>query len=317
MSFLADSQRSLILLCLSGFEGECASEITDVAALAGVYGYPKLQKDSGYVEFVLQSQKDALAVFNQTRFRDLIFIRQWFMAVPLLQGLPKDDRVTPLVQAASQLPVGNELIVEALDTTDGRELQTFAKKFASALIPALRREGLLLNKKERSDWKLHLLPLSGTDIWLGVSPRRNSSPHVMGIHRLKFPKEAPSRSTLKLEEAWHWFLRPNEREELLRPGMSSADLGAAPGGWTWQLVNVGLFVAAVDNGPMSPALMETGQVEHLTEDAFKYQPPKTLDWMVCDIVDKPLRTTSMVIDWAVNDWCRQTIFNLKLQMKQR
>ncbi len=32
----------------------------------------------------------------------------------------------------------------------------------------------------------------------------------MGIPRLKFPREAPSRSTLKLEEAWHTFI-PREQ----------------------------------------------------------------------------------------------------------
>ena len=63
--------------------------------------------------------------------------------------------------------------------------------------------------------------------------------------------------------------------------------------------------------------METGQVEHLMEDAFTYQPGKPVDWMVCDVVEKPARTTAMVIDWAVNGWSHNMIFNLKRPMKQR
>jgi len=95
------------------------------------------------------------------------------------------------------------------------------------------------------------------------------------------------------------------------------DLGAAPGGWTWQLVNQNMFVTAIDNGPMSESLMESGQVTHLTEDAFTFQPQKAFDWMVCDIVDKPARVTELMTQWLVKGWCRETVFNLKLPMKQR
>ena len=53
----------------------------------------------------------------------------------------------------------------------------------------------------------------------------------MGIPRLRFPRGAPSRSSLKLEEAWLVFLRAKERQQRLVPGMQAVDLGAAPGGW--------------------------------------------------------------------------------------
>ncbi len=68
---------------------------------------------------------------------------------------------------------------------------------------------------------------------------------------------------------------------------------------------------------MAESLMESGQVTHKPEDAFTFQPAKNLDWMVCDIVDKPARVTDLMIRWLVNGWCRETVFNLKLPMKQR
>lgn len=52
----------------------------------------------------------------------------------------------------------------------------------------------------------------------------------MGIPRLKFPTDAPSRSTLKLEEAFFVFLTEKEREARLSHGMTAVDLGACPGG---------------------------------------------------------------------------------------
>jgi 23S rRNA (cytidine2498-2'-O)-methyltransferase len=99
--------------------------------------------------------------------------------------------------------------------------------------------------------------------------------------------------------------------------MRAVDLGAAPGGWTWQLVERGMFVEAIDNGPMDPALMDSGQVKHILADGFVYEPKKSVDWLVCDIVDKPARVASLIIKWAGKGYCREAVFNLKLPMKQR
>lgn len=309
--------QSLVLFCRGGFEGECASEIIERAAEYGVYGYTRLEADSGVVEFVAPEPGAALKLIEKLPFWSLIFIRQWFAALPRFDDLDPHDRISPLMEAAAQLPRAGELVAAPADTTDGRELQGFCKKFASALSSRLRQNDLMDARKSRCDWRLHLLPLSGRSMWFGVAPVKNSSRYANGIQRLKFPASAPSRSTLKLEEAWHWFLPPDQRKKLLAEGMTAADLGAAPGGWTWQLVHKGMFVTAVDNGPMDADLMATDQVDHLREDAFTYQPPQTIDWMVCDIVDKPAKTTAMVIRWALGGWCRNTIFNLKLPMKQR
>jgi 23S rRNA (cytidine2498-2'-O)-methyltransferase len=138
-----------------------------------------------------------------------------------------------------------------------------------------------------------------------------------GIRRLRFPHAAPSRSTLKLEEAWHEFVPRDEWDERLGEGMQAADLGAAPGGWTWQLVQRGMHVYAIDNGPMDKGLMATGLVEHLREDGFVWAPPCRLDWLVCDIVDRPARVEAMVERWLIRRWCREAVFNLKLPMKRR
>ncbi|WP_339934978.1 23S rRNA (cytidine(2498)-2'-O)-methyltransferase RlmM, partial [Vreelandella glaciei] len=121
----------------------------------------------------------------------------------------------------------------------------------------------------------------------------------------------------KLEEAWHEFIPRDEWDVRLAPHMQAADLGAAPGGWTWQLVQRGMYVYAIDNGPMESQLMKTGQIDHLKEDGFTWEPPQRLDWLVCDIVDKPVRVLAMVERWLIRKWCKEAIFNLKLPMKKR
>src|SRR5699024_7210463 len=122
---------------------------------------------------------------------------------------------------------------------------------------------------------------------------------------------------LKLEEAWHEFIPRDQWPTRLAEGMQAADLGAAPGGWTWQLVNRGMQVHAIDNGPMNPELMASGMVTHLRKDGSTWIPPRRLDWLVCDIVDKPSRVIDMMTRWLARRWCREAIFNLKLPMKRR
>ena len=99
--------------------------------------------------------------------------------------------------------------------------------------------------------------------------------------------------------------------------MSAVDLGAAPGGWTWQLVRRHVKVTAVDNGNLDPALADTGLVRHRREDGLRFRPPEPVDWMVCDMVEQPSRVAELAARWIREGWCRETIFNLKLPMKRR
>ena len=134
---------------------------------------------------------------------------------------------------------------------------------------------------------------------------------------MRFPSEAPSRSTLKLEEAFQVLLTEGERERWLQPGMSAVDLGACPGGWTYQFVRRSMRVVAVDNGQMAPSLMDSGLVEHIRADGFAFRPKKPADWLVCDMVEQPIRVAALVGDWLGAGLCQRSMFNLKLPMKKR
>lgn len=304
----------LFLHCRPGFEKECAAEISDLASSLGAYGYCKTSDNSAYVLFHCPDAQALEQLIRHIPFRKLVFVRQWFLAMDLITDLPVTDRLSSLLDAARQLPPVSELVVETVDTNTGKELSTLGKKFSVPFTKALEVNGCLVR---RSDWRLHLVFMTGTQAYLGLSPIRNSSTWPMGIPRLRLPKEAPSRATLKLEEAWHHFIPAEEWDFRLAPGMKAVDLGAAPGGWTWQLVQRSIYVEAVDNGPMDKDLMESGLVEHMLSDGFVYEPRKPVDWLVCDIVDKPARVAAMVTRWFAKGLCREAVFNLKLPMKQR
>jgi 23S rRNA (cytidine2498-2'-O)-methyltransferase len=83
------------------------------------------------------------------------------------------------------------------------------------------------------------------------------------------------------------------------------------------LARHGLHVTAIDNGPLRPHVLDSGRVEHLRADGFTWQPPRPLDWMVCDMVEQPRRVASRMAQWFAEGWCRQAVFNLKLPMKKR
>ena len=136
--------------------------------------------------------------------------------------------------------------------------------------------------------------------------------------RLKFPQQSPSRSTLKLDEGFLTLLSDKERKHRVKAGMNAVDLGACPGGWTYQLVRRGMFVQAVDNGLMADTLMESGQVIHYQADGFKFKPKKkNIDWLVCDMIEQPRKVARLMAQWVNEDWCKQAMFNLKLPMKKR
>ncbi len=321
-----------LLYCRPGFEQDCAQEALRQARLQKpvIAEQPPIVTDSGYIVLVLNEQK--------LSFRDLVFARQLIRLQYIIEELSDRDRLTPLVEAIAELPDAfGALWLETPDTNDGKTLSSFTRRFQPLLEEALRAQGKLPAAGQevapstssggcptKSSMgrtiklpRLHVFFPDKSTALIGTSEPYNSAPWHMGILRQSMPAEAPSRSTLKLAEAIEVFMDKSEQTRLLRQGMTAVDLGAAPGGWTWQLVKRGIRVTAVDNGPMKGVLAKHPLVEHLRVDGFKYAPRKAVDWLVCDMVEKPAKVGALVGEWFAAGYARHAIFNLKLPMKQR
>lgn len=308
---------AVLLYCRAGFEGECAAEIQERAAALGVFGYCKTQPNSALVTFECKPEEaDHLA--RKLAVHSLIFSRQLFVRVADLNQLDLADRVTPLVAALPEMQLCGRLWIETTDTNDGRSLSALCRKITKPLSMALQEKGVLTEKEVTNRPAMHVLFRSTHSVVVGYSYSYNHSPYLMGIPRVRTPKAAPSRSAAKLAEAFKVMIPEHELERRVEPGMKAVDLGASPGGWTSVLVFHDMMVSAVDNGPMDEHLMETGQVRHFQEDGFHFLPKrKNISWLVCDMVEKPVRVAHLMADWYIGEWCHDAIFNLKLPMKTR
>jgi 23S rRNA (cytidine2498-2'-O)-methyltransferase len=327
----------IVAHCRAGFEPEAAADLQRVAAVAETEVEIDAPAGRGFVVATpraFDSQRWPRALLQSPP----VFVRALFFGTgphtlfdpERTKGRP--DRVAPLaslvdgLRAEFALPgaahasrgklVFGTLHLETPDTNDGKELSGVCKAIAKPLAESLRDTDAFIANGAPGMPALHVLFADGANVYVGASLPPWGSPWPMGIPRLRMPAGAPSRSTLKLVEALHTFL--GERElELMHAGMRAVDLGAAPGGWTWQLAHRGLRVTAVDNGPLKGDIANDPLVTHLREDGLRYLPRRPVDWMVCDIVDQPSRIASLVARWIGEGHARRAIFNLKLPMKRR
>ena len=129
-----------------------------------------------------------------------------------------------------------------------------------------------------------------------------------GQRRMAYDPLAPSRSYLKIEEAYVVIGREPA------PGESVCDLGASPGGWSYSAAKRGARVVAVDNGPLKGGALDNALIEHRRGDAFRYAPPagRAFDWMFCDLLEEPHHVLENLIGpWLKGGWCRRFVVNLK------
>jgi 23S rRNA (cytidine2498-2'-O)-methyltransferase len=309
--------------CRAGFEPEAARDLAAIGEKARVALDTHVVGNAGFVTGVIDPGLPARRWQEALDAAAPAFVRSAFfgsgphiIADPSARGRP--DRVTPLVAAVGTLraeaPFG-ALWIEHPDTNEGKALSSLARSLHARLAAALTQAQLLDPAQPRRP-RLHVLLADGATAWVGMSDAARGSPWPMGIPRLRMPGAAPSRSTQKLAEAFVTFLGARE-SDLVRAGMRAVDLGAAPGGWTWQLARRGLRVTAVDNGALKGEVASDPLVTHVREDGLRYRPRRPVDWVVCDIVESPSRIATLMARWMAEGLARHAMFNLKLPMKKR
>jgi len=154
-------------------------------------------------------------------------------------------------------------------------------------------------------------PAAPLGAWTLLAPEKmlasatKTSPFVNGECRFEEDHIGPpSRAYLKLLEAL------TRLGTWPQPGETCLDLGAAPGGWSWVLAELGAEVTAVDKAPLDPRL--AGRVRSLAQSAFALAPEK-VDWLLSDVIAYPDRMLGLVRRWIEADAAGQIICTLKFQ----
>jgi 23S rRNA (cytidine2498-2'-O)-methyltransferase len=205
--------------------------------------------------------------------------------------VPDSDEGNPLAQRA-----------DALAATV-RVPPAWAEKRVSDARAALADNGLYA--------QACLLP-PGDRVAVGVVPARDAPSLAPGGRlRVHVSDVAPSRASMKLAEAFLWLDRAPD------PGDVCVDLGAAPGGWSWVLLERRARVIAVDPAFLARSLQKKRGLEQLRLDAFKYEPREPVDWLFSDMAWRPLESAALLAKWARRRWARLMIANIKLPMRKK
>lgn len=142
-----------------------------------------------------------------------------------------------------------------------------------------------------------------------LSPAK-TSPFVNGAVQFVEDREGPpSRAYLKL---WEALTRAGRWPG---PGERCLDLGAAPGGWTWALAQLGATVVAVDKAPLEPGVAAMPGVSMRLESAFGLDPRQmpAVDWLFSDVICYPARLLALVRRWIEAGQARNFCCTVKFQ----
>jgi 23S rRNA (cytidine2498-2'-O)-methyltransferase len=133
------------------------------------------------------------------------------------------------------------------------------------------------------------------------------APWPAGATAVDDDRAPPSRAYRKLEEAFQWM------GAAPRAGEACVDLGAAPGSWTLMAARRGAKVTAVDRAALAPAVARAPGVTAVAGNAFTYEPPRPVDWLLSDIVCEPARAVALVDDWLTAKRCRNLVVTIKFK----
>lgn len=288
----------MLLTCQAGYETFLAREVQESGATAAEQG-------PGWVRVSTPPTAPVESlVFPHLTLRDPVEIRGESVNA-LAQGVAdffltnlrgeRIDGAWPSLWLGPQEIVGLGRRLKAVETAFGELLKKKLSRVAKLAEPDLPR-GLGPVRG------LFVFFVDFGRVWVAREAYRH------GQRRMADDDRAPSRSYLKVEEAYHVLGREPQA------GESVVDLGAAPGGWSFSAAKRGARVIAIDNGPLKGGALDNPQIEHRREDAFGFKPPEgtRYDWLFCDMVEEPHNVLRNIVEpWLERGWCERFVINLK------
>jgi 23S rRNA (cytidine2498-2'-O)-methyltransferase len=131
------------------------------------------------------------------------------------------------------------------------------------------------------DLVLDVIAVEPQEWWFGLHTHSDSrSADPGGRPEIPMPAEAPSRAYIKLEEALRRTGAP------LTAGQVAVEIGSAPGGASFALLERGLTVIGIDPGEMAPAVLRHPRFKHIALPVARVARetlPERVDWLLLDM----------------------------------
>jgi 23S rRNA (cytidine2498-2'-O)-methyltransferase len=239
----------------------------------------------------------------------LIFIRLYARSLGRLQpgSAPLSDRVAPLLDGVSVDRL--QVVARTEELAEVAERVLLAAEDTPALAPLVSGRRAL----EPGERVLDLVVVGPDEVWAGLHVQTAAGVPFLGTRLDLAPSDdAPSRAYGKLLEVLAWSgLEP-------RAGERAAEVGAAPGGAAWALLERGLFVVGIDPADMDGRVLVHPRFTHvprsinvLAAEAM----PRDLDWVLVDVNAPPklaLRSIELLLERSRRS-LRGVIATLKLR----
>lgn len=139
---------------------------------------------------------------------------------------------------------------------------------------------------------VHLIAVEPNEIWFGLSNATGPEDRFSGGNpRVSLPQEAPSRAYLKIEEAIQLFRLD------FKSGETVVEVGSAPGGASFALLNRGLRVTGIDPGEMNEEVLKHPHFNHLRIPVSQVEAsklPLSAQWVVLDMNVAPQAALSAI-----------------------
>ena len=125
-------------------------------------------------------------------------------------------------------------------------------------------------------------------LFCGLNLAANCNPYPGQIYPLQLPDESPSRAWLKIEEAIA-FVSSRYPDLKVNKGEVAVEIGSAPGGACYSLLNRQLIVYGVDPCPpdrqhssVIKANKNFHEIKGTLQSVTRAQLPKQCQWLLCD-----------------------------------
>jgi 23S rRNA (cytidine2498-2'-O)-methyltransferase len=204
--------------------------------------------------------------------------------------------------------------IEYADTNEGKSISTLARALDARLAGALRERGLVADDAQSAGARVS--SSTARPRYAGSSDAATGARWPLGI------RDCDSRATRRRARRSSsprrsWCSSAIRERDLMHEGQSAVDLGAAPGGWTWQLVTRGLHVTAVDNGALAPSSPRIPMSSTCARRSSRGVLAVRSTGSCATWSRSRPRTAALVAEWIATGAAASAIFNLKLPMKAR